>query len=169
MPTLALLLAGLAPAPVTLDVPIYLGAELSEEILVSALRETERIFEPGGIELRFDLSPEDHSGRSLLDVFVQPRPPRFKVHGCSRDRHDHRLGHTQMRSRRITLWSEQVARAVDGNWDHKELPDVDDGVYCASLGTGSRSRAWALTAATEWTSRPGSDAGHFLASKPDRS
>ncbi len=134
MPTLALLLAGLAPAPVTLDVPIYLGAELSEEILVSALRETERIFEPGGIELRFDLSPEDPSGRPLLDVFVQPRPPRFKVHGCSRDRHDHRLGHTQMRSRRITLWSEQVARAVDGNWDRKELPDVDDGVYARALG-----------------------------------
>ena len=43
---LALLLAGLAPAPLTLDVPIYLGAELSEEIVASALRETERIFEP---------------------------------------------------------------------------------------------------------------------------
>ena len=43
MLTLALLLAGLAPAPLTLDVRIYLGAELSEEIVVSALRETERI------------------------------------------------------------------------------------------------------------------------------
>ena len=50
----------LLAAPLILDVQIYLGAELSEEIVVSALRETERIFEPGGIELRFDLSPKDH-------------------------------------------------------------------------------------------------------------
>ena len=134
MLTLVLVLAGLAPAPLTLDVPIYLGAELSEEIIVSALRETERIFEPGGIELRFDLSPENDSSRPFLTVLVQPRPARFKVHGCSRDRHDHRLGRTQLRSRRITLWSEQVARAVDGNWDRKELADVDDGIYARALG-----------------------------------
>ncbi len=131
---IVLLLAELAPAPLTLDVPIYLGAELSEEIVVSALRETERIFEPGGIELRFDLSPENHSSRPLVTVLVQPRPARFKVYGCSRDRHDHRLGLTQLGSRRITLWSEQVARAVDGNWDRKELADVDDGVYARALG-----------------------------------
>ena len=134
MLTLALLLAAIAPAPVTLDVPIYLGAELSEGIVMSALRETERIFESGGIELRFDLSPENHSNRPLLTVLVQPRPTRFQVHGCSRDRHDHRLGRTQLGSRRITLWSEQVARAVDGNWDRKELPVVDDRVYARALG-----------------------------------
>ena len=134
MPTLALLLASLAPAPLTLDVPIYLGAELSEEIVVSALRETERIFEPGGIELRFDRSPEKESSRPLLTVVVQPRPARFKVHGCSRGRHDHRLGLAQLPSGRITLWSEQVTRAVDGNWDRKEAPDVDDQVYARALG-----------------------------------
>lgn len=134
MVTLALLLAALEPAPLILDVQIYLGAELSEEIVVSALRETERIFEPGGIELRFDLSPKDHlSPPPLLTVLVQPRPARFKVHGCSRDRHDHRLGRAQLRSRRITLWSEQVARAVDGNWDRTELPDVDDRLYARAL------------------------------------
>ena len=134
MPTLALLLAALAPASVTLDVPIYLGAELSEEIVMSALRETERIFESGGIELRFDLSPESHSTRPLLTVLVQPRPARFEVHGCRRGRHDHRLGRTQLGSRRITLWSEQVARAVDGNWDRKELPAIDEPVYARALG-----------------------------------
>ena len=134
MVALALLLGGLSPAPVTLDVPIYLDAELSEEIVVSALRETERIFEPGGIELRFDLSPDDDSSRPLLTVLVQPRPARFKVHGCSRGLHDHRLGRTQLRTRRITLWSEQVARAVDGNWDRTELTDVDDRVYARALG-----------------------------------
>ena len=68
------------------------------------------------------------------EVVVQPRPARFKVHGCSRGRHDHRLGRTQLRTRRITLWSEQVARAVDGNWDRTELPDVDDRVYARALG-----------------------------------
>ena len=130
----ALLIAGLAPVPLTLDVPIYLGAGLNEEIVVSALREAERIFEPGGIELRFDLSPDHDSSRPLVTVLVQPRPARFKVHGCSRGLHDHRLGRTQLRTRRITLWSEQVARAVDGNWDRTELPDVDDRVYARALG-----------------------------------
>lgn len=67
-------------------------------------------------------------------MIVQPQPARFKVHGCSRNRHDHRLGHTQLRSRRIALWSEQVARAVDGNWDRKELPNIDDHTYARALG-----------------------------------
>ena len=134
MLTLALLLAGLAPEPVTLDVPIHLGSELSEEVVLSALRETERIFEPGGIELRFDISPESDSDPALLAVFVQPRPARFQVHGCSRNRHDHRLGRTHLRAGRITIWSEQVARAVDGNWDRKLLPDVDNEVLARALG-----------------------------------
>ena len=134
MATLALLLAGIAPAPLTVDVPIHLGATLSEELVVSALRETERIFEPGGIDLRFDLSPEHPSNRPLLTVLIQPRPARFKVHGCSRNRHDHRLGRTRLGSRRITLWTEQVARAVDGNWDRGELPDVNEDVYARALG-----------------------------------
>lgn len=134
MLTIALLLGGLAPAALTLDVPLYVGAELSEEIVERALRETARIFEPGGIELRFVLSPEDHPSRPLVTVLVQPRPARFKVHGCSRNLHDHRLGRTQLGARRITLWSEQVARAVDGNWDRTEVPDVDDRVYARALG-----------------------------------
>ena len=116
MPMLALLFAGLASAPLTLNVPIYLGAELSDEILAAALQETQRIFEPGGIVLRFDLSPEGYANRPLVTVLVRPRPARFEVHGCSRNRHDHQLGHTQLRARHVTLWSEQVARAVDGDW-----------------------------------------------------
>ena len=130
MLALALLLAG----PLTLEVPIYLGAELHEETLMNALRETARIFEPGDIQLRFDVSPDQSTTRPLVTVIVQPRPARFKVHGCSRDRHDHRLGHTHLRSRRITLWSEQVARAVDGNWDGKELPNVNEHTYARALG-----------------------------------
>ncbi len=125
----------LAPTFVTVDVPIYLAAELSPSVLAGALKETERIFEPGGIELRFDLAPEGHSSRPLAIVVVQARPARFKVsRSCSRGLHDHRLGQTQLGSRRLTLWSEQVARAVDGNWDRQELPHVDDHVYARALG-----------------------------------
>ena len=134
MLTLALLIAALAPAPLTLDVAIHLSAELSEDIVVNALAETERVFEPSGIDLRFDLSPDNRTSRTFVTVLVQPRPARFRVHGCSRGLHDHRLGHAQLRSRLITVWSEQVVRAVDGNWDRTELPDVNDGVYARALG-----------------------------------
>ena len=135
MTTLAVLLATLAPTSVTLDVSIYLVSELSPSVLAGALEETERIFKPGGIELRFDLAPERHSSRPLAIVVVQPRPARFKVSpACSRGLHDHRLGLTQLGSRRLTLWSEQVARAVDGNWDRPELPNIDDQVYARALG-----------------------------------
>ena len=145
MLTLALLIAALAPAPLTLDVAIHLSAELSEDIVVNALTETERVFEPSGIDLRFDLSPDNRTSRALVTVLVQPRPARFRVHGCSRGLHDHRLGHAQLRSRLITVWSEQVVRAVDvwseqvvravdGNWDRTEPPDVNDGVYARALG-----------------------------------
>ena len=46
---LVLFLAMLAPTSVTLDVPIYLVAELKPSVLAEALEETERIFEPGDI------------------------------------------------------------------------------------------------------------------------
>jgi hypothetical protein len=132
---LALLLATLAPPSVILDVPIYLAAELSPSVLAAALEETARIFEPGGIELRFDLAPGRHASRPLAIVIVQPRPARFKVSpACSRGLHDHRLGSTQLASRRLTIWSEQVARAVDGDWDRQELPEIDDQVYARALG-----------------------------------
>ena len=132
---LAFLVALLAPTSVTLDVPIYLATELSPSVLAGALEETARIFEPGGIELRFDLAPERHSSRPLAIVVVQARPARFKVsRSCSRGLHDHRLGQTQLGARRLTLWSEQVARAVDGNWDRQGLPHVDDHVYARALG-----------------------------------
>ena len=132
---LVLFLAMLAPTSVTLDVPIYLVAELSPSVLAGALKETERIFEPGGIRLEFDLAPELRSTRPLAFVVVQARPARFKVSpACSRGLHDHRLGHTQLGSRRLTLWTEQVARAVDGNWDRQGLPEVDDQIYARALG-----------------------------------
>ena len=69
-----------------------------------------------------------------MTVVVQPHPMNFVVQGCSRDRHDHRLGHTSFRARRVTLWSEQIARAVDGDWDRRELPNVSKTVYARALG-----------------------------------
>ena len=54
----AFLLAMLTPTSVTVEVPIYLVTELSPSVLAGALEETERIFEPGGIRLEFDLTPE---------------------------------------------------------------------------------------------------------------
>ncbi len=76
---LVLFLAMLAPTSVTLDVPIYLVAELKPSVLAEALEETERIFEPGDIRLEFDLAPELRSTRPLAFVVVQARPARFKV------------------------------------------------------------------------------------------
>ncbi len=132
----AFVLAAAAPAAVVLSVPVYVipSADLSDEVVQSALDETAEIFEPGGIELRFDLSPERRAETPLVTVLVQPRPARFKVHGCSRGKHDHRLGRAQLGSGHITLWSEQVARAVDGDWDRKDVPDIDDQAHARALG-----------------------------------
>ena len=132
---LVFIVAGLPPA-VILDIPVYLtpGAELSNEVVQSALEEAAEIFEPGGIELRFHVSPDTLVRQPLATVVVQPRPARFKVLGCSRDKHDHRLGRAQLGSGHITLWSEQVARAVDGDWDRETVPNVEDRVYARALG-----------------------------------
>ena len=128
------LLALLAVAPSELNVPLYLGAEIDEDVLESALSEVEKIFAPGGIRLRFEISPDDPPSNPTVTVVLQPRPARFVVHGCSRNRHDHRLGRTSFRARRITLWSEQIARAVDGDWDRREVPHVTDTAYARALG-----------------------------------
>ena len=115
-------------------VHVYVAAELSEGRLARALAETERIFAPGDIELRFDVAPAIPKTRPLVTVVIQSRPARFEVNGCSRDRHDHRLGHTHINGRRITLWSEQVSRGVDGSWDRIGVPDIDDTLFANALG-----------------------------------
>ena len=133
------LLALLAVAPselseLTLDVPLYVGADIDEDVLENALREVEQIFAPGGIRLRFQISPDEPIYDPTVTVVLLPRPTRFVVKGCSRNRHDHRLGHTSFRARRVTLWSEQIARAVDGDWDRREVPNVAKSVYARALG-----------------------------------
>jgi hypothetical protein len=129
---LALLAA--APAELTLELPLYLGADIDEEILETALEEVDTIFAPGGIRVRFLISPEAPVYDPTVTVVLQPRPARFVVHGCSRNRHDHRLGHTSFPARRITLWSEQIIRAIDGDWDRRELPRVSETMYARALG-----------------------------------
>lgn len=127
-------LLAVAPSELTLEVPLYLGADIDEDVLASALSEVDQIFAPGGIRLRFRISPDDPVYDPTVTVVLQPRPARFVVHGCSRNRHDHRLGHTSFTARRITLWSEQIARAVDGDWDRRQVPNVNDTTYARALG-----------------------------------
>ncbi len=133
------LIALLAVAPselseLTVDVPLYVGADIDEDVLENALQEVDQIFAPGGIRLRFQISPDVPVYDPTVTVVLQPRPARFVVHGCTRNRHDHRLGHTSFRARRITLWSEQIARAVDGNWDRRKVPNVANTAYARALG-----------------------------------
>ena len=123
-----------APAELTLDIPLYVGAEIDEDVLDSALREVDQIFAPGGIRLRFQISPDVPVYDPTVTVVLEPRPVRFVVHGCSRNRHDHRLGRTSFTAKRITLWSEQIARAVDGDWDRRKVPKVTDTAYARALG-----------------------------------
>jgi len=67
-------------------------------------------------------------------VVVLSRPETVVISGCSRNLHDHRLGHTDIGARRVTLWTEQVARAVEGSWDRKESPRVEEDALGIALG-----------------------------------
>jgi hypothetical protein len=130
-----LAIAAFEPTELTLDIPVYVAADIDPEILESALREAAAIFTPSGIHLNFALVlPGAAAANPTVNVVLQPRPARFVVHGCSRNRHDHRLGHTSFEAKRITLWSEQIARAVDGDWDRRVLPNVSDEVFARALG-----------------------------------
>lgn len=128
------LLLSASPQELTVDIPLYVSAELRERTLDRALAEVDDIFAPGDIRFRFERAPENPGPNPVVTVVVLPRPSQFIVHGCRRDRHDHRLGNTHLNARRITLWSEQIARAVDGNWDRTDVPEVDEGVYARAFG-----------------------------------
>jgi hypothetical protein len=67
-------------------------------------------------------------------IVVLGRPERAVISGCSRNLHDHRLGHTHLGARRVTLWTEQVARAVEGSWGRKNPPRVDESTLGTALG-----------------------------------
>lgn len=125
-----------APTPiVSMDVPVYVATEMAPETLEQALNEADRIFEPGAVRFRWVVAPEEIGPTvPIVTVIVQSRPALPVVQGCSRNLHDHRLGHTHLPSRRITLWTEQIARAIDGDWDRKEVLTVPEKMFARALG-----------------------------------
>jgi hypothetical protein len=124
---LTLLLA----ATLTVEIPIHAGVELSSEALSRALAETERLFDASGIRFEWQVSAGEPSTPAIAAIVLVARPERPLISGCSRNLRDHRLGRADLRSRRVTLWTEQVARAVTGSWGRKEAPRAEE----SSLGT----------------------------------
>lgn len=119
----------------TLDVSVYVTTDISPQVLEGALVEAHEIFAHGDIQMNFELAtPGVTPVGPTVSVILQSRPARFVVHGCSRNRHDHRLGRTSFEARRITLWSEQVARAIYGDWDRRGSSNVSDTVLARALG-----------------------------------
>jgi hypothetical protein len=118
----------------SVELPIYVGVELPPRALELALAEADRLFEAGGIRLQWRLSPDEPLSSAPAVVVFLPRPETVVISGCSRNLHDHRLGHTHIGARRVTLWTEQVARAVEGSWDRKDPPRVDEGALGTALG-----------------------------------
>jgi hypothetical protein len=117
-----------------LELPIYVGVELPSGALERALGEADRLFDAGGIQFQWRLSPSELLSAAPAVVVVLPRPGRAIISGCRRDLHDHRLGHANLGTRRVTVWTEQVARAVEGSWDRKDPPRVDGDALGTALG-----------------------------------
>jgi G:T-mismatch repair DNA endonuclease (very short patch repair protein) len=126
-----------APTPVVVSVPTYFAVDVSQSTLARVYEELERIFAPSGIRFRWvEPNTGGNDKPSIVTLVVQDRPARSVVRGCSRNLHDHRLGHTHLRARRVTLWTEQVRRAVHGDWDRdpNDVPRVDERAYARALG-----------------------------------
>jgi hypothetical protein len=121
-------------AVVTAHVPVVVGPELPPGVLEAALEEADAIFAPGGVRFRWQPGAAGELAPRVPVVIVRNAPPVRQVHGCQRNRHDHRLGHTNLRTRRITLWSHQVARAVVGEWESEAPPDVGADRLARALG-----------------------------------
>lgn len=125
------------PPVVDIHVPSYFVVEIPDETRERAFEEVARIYEPGGLRVRWERPGEGERQRGpIATLVVQARPAVHVVHGCRRNRHDHRLGHTNLRTRRLTLWTDQVRRAVHGDWDRApdDVPLVDEGVFARALG-----------------------------------
>ena len=118
----------------SVELPIYVGVELPPRALEWALAEADRLFDAGGIRFQWRLSPDEPFSSAPAVIVVLGRPERAVISGCSRNLHDHRLGHTHLGARRVTLWTEQVARAVEGSWGRKDPPRVDESTLGTALG-----------------------------------
>jgi hypothetical protein len=123
----------LGPA-LSVELPIYVGIDLPPASIERALAEADRLFDAGGIRFHWRRSPDEPVPSATATVVVLARPHKPVISGCSRDLHDHRLGQTNLGARRVTLWTEQVARAVAGSWDGKEIPRVDERALGTALG-----------------------------------
>jgi hypothetical protein len=137
MPLLLLpLLAPVLAPEIAVEVPVFVVAPFPAQSLERALGEVDDLFAESGIRWRWRVSSGGGAPgpASLVAVVVASRPEHPVISGCSRSLHDHRLGITQLRERRITLWAEQVARAVGGDWDRDEPPAVDERVLSPALG-----------------------------------
>ncbi len=128
MPTL-LLSAWLA-----VEIPLESAVDLSPKALEIALVEADRLFDAGGIRFEWRISPVEAPPEAAAAIVLLARPERPVISGCSRNLHDHRLGRADLSARRVTLWTEQVARAVAGSWDRKEAPRVDESSLGIALG-----------------------------------
>ncbi len=131
---LLLLLGSPLSVELSVELPVYVGAEISAVAVEQALAEAEGLFDAGGIQLRWRLSPVDPLPSTPATIVVLARPEKTIISGCSRDLHDHRLGHTHFGARRVTLWTEQVARALAGSWDRNDSPRVDEEALGTALG-----------------------------------
>ena len=118
----------------SVELPIYVGVEIPPRALERALAEADRLFDAGGIRFQWRLSPGEPLSSAPAVIVVLGRPERAVISGCSRNLHDHRLGHTHLGARRVTLWTEQVARAVEGSWGRKDPPRVDESTLGTALG-----------------------------------
>jgi hypothetical protein len=129
--------SGLFQLALAVEVPVHVVPSVPVPLVERALKETERLFAEGGIELRWRLSPAESHVRAAVTVAFREKPERAVVSGCRRNLHDHRLGQAYLEARRITLWTEQVARAVHGDWDLDGAPragDVDADTLAVALG-----------------------------------
>jgi hypothetical protein len=121
-------------AVLSVEIPVYVGAPLPGGALEGALAEADRLFAAGGIRFHWRLRPEEPPTPAPAAIAVLPRPQEKVIRGCRRGIHDHRLGHTHLGSRRVTVWTEQVARAVAGRWEREEPPRVEPSTLGVALG-----------------------------------
>jgi hypothetical protein len=116
--------------PEPIPVGLLLEVELSDTTVEHLCHEVEQIFSAAGV--RFAWGFEDRN--ALIHIVLQAKPPYPVITGCTRNLHDHRLGYMRLRSRRITLWTQQVARGAAGDWDSRKPPSLPHTMLGRALG-----------------------------------
>lgn len=116
--------------PVPVPVAIRSALEIPPEVEEQFREEVHGIFCAGGLEIDWQSPIET----AWIVVRIEARPIQPVISGCRRDRHDHRLAVARLTTRHITLWREQVARAVRGAWDAKTPPRLDAKTEGRALG-----------------------------------